>query len=312
MPHRNLVRDFFIGKFLENIYDSIITNFNQSFSEELLENPNFTIWIDDNPSGYTVGGENAGNPEVTQRASNQSHASEPAGLESANFFSSATNSQPRVTQVILEVGHIYEINSSMTTRVSGNFAFGGLSLGANNFTTVGNTRLIGRANNTSFVLQMGNAPSDITINSLSVKEIIKNSEIITPNNCLLDFSFLLPQNTGINEEINHIYRMPNSGDELNNGYSAYLRRRTGNTSWDFRVDRFANAVRTNKLNVSNIGNNVNAIRVKLTGDLHELQTRNAGVWVTRGSFTDDTYNTAILSNVLYPSNVTPLFYGIAS
>ena len=65
---------------------------------ELLTNSDFSAWTGDAPDGWTETGESGSDPQVTERDSGQQHADTVSTGGSANLYSSATSSAPRVTQ----------------------------------------------------------------------------------------------------------------------------------------------------------------------------------------------------------------------
>lgn len=288
--------------------------FDQSFSAEKLTNGALTSWSGGHLVGWTTTGESSPNIEFVQRAPLETHAASPGGTGAANIFSNS-NTQPRIAQTVLTNDKLYEVSFIMTARVSGNIAFGGfVGLGSNNFITVSKVRVIGRSNATTFTIQAGTQPTDLTFNTVTVKELTPGVALVTPVKATHTFMFGVPSDPGGAEEVALWYRMPSIGDEYKNGFSFYLRRRTGNTNWDGRVDRFASSARTNLVNFANAGANTAGLRVSVDGNTHTLETYDAvtGLWTPRTSFTDSNYATATLANIVYPSDITPLDFKVAA
>lgn len=275
----------------------------QTFGNELIDNGDMSDWTGDNLDVWSLSGESGSNPEVTQRSPTQTNADTPAGLGAANFFST-TNTQPRIQQTILTPDLIYEINTTLTARVSGNFAFTGfVNAGSNNFITVGGIRLTKRATSTAnFIIQPGTQPTNLTIDDVSVRQVNLNPAYTVPTNTIIDF-FFNPTSIRGEEEVTLQYRIPTLGDELLNGYIVYLQRRTGNTNWNMNWARLDNGSRVPKSSVSSVGASTTGLRIRTVGNDHTVYSWSEGVLTPRGTFTDATYNTATLANVIYPSDV---------
>lgn len=139
---------------------------------ELLTNGDFSAWTGDNPNGWTVAGEVGADPEVTQRASGETHASPPGGLESANLYNSATAGAPIISQNVL-IQHSFHRIEAIISAVTGTMRLYDSSL---NFdlrpsavgTYVATARKISADQRINYApLGAGN---QVTLDSVSVKE----------------------------------------------------------------------------------------------------------------------------------------------
>lgn len=273
-----------------------------AYSDELITNGNFSNWTTDNPNNWTVTGESGSNPEVTQRSPSNTHSG--SGTGAANFFST-TNNQPRIAQTVLTSGLIYEVNTNLTARVSGNFAYdsGFVTTGNNNFVTVGNTRTIRLSNSTTFRITAGAQPNDFTLDDVSVKRIIPDIQITTPSDYIADYFFNSTSPSG-QEEIFLQYRIPSVGDELNNGFLVYLSRRIQNLNWSVLRTKLTSGVRgtvTNMLN--NDSNTTTGLRIVLSGNTHKIYRWVNATLSLLDTFTDSSYNTATALNIIVANNV---------
>ena len=142
---------------------------------ELLSNADLTSWAGDDPDGWAVVGESGSDPEVTERGSGQQHSDSP-GTGSANLYSTATVSEPRIQQTILTIGEtyhaeIYISHSSDLAKIraengSQNFVFSSY-LGS----VPGLVAFDFVATNTIFRIRALGSPNDHTIDSASVKKV---------------------------------------------------------------------------------------------------------------------------------------------
>lgn len=284
-----------------------ITSFTQSVGASVLTNGALTAWTGDNPDSWTVSGESGANPEVTQRNPNQGHADSMTTGGAANFFSSATNNQPRIAQTALTVGTIYRIGLNVTNRVSGNLAVlsGGVP-SQNNYASTGNRRPIMRATATSFQIGGGTAPNDITADDLLAEPITLNAQQVAFADGIFQVEFTLPPSPSALDEIALIYRMPAAGDEFLNCWAAKYRRNDSNGGWDFRLDRYSSGTRTNVFTSSSVSALGDAIRVITEGNDHICYIRVLGIWtqVGTGIQTNATHNTGTRVNTVYSPNFT--------
>ncbi len=136
---------------------------------ELVVNGNFAAWTGDNPDGWTVVGEVGADPEVSEVGAGQGHGGAGTGL--ANLFNSASATNPRLRQAILAIGDWYQITFDVDTKVSGSIVVTDLGNGLGNsvVSTTGSKILAGRASNTTFQIRAAAAPTDMTIDDVSVK-----------------------------------------------------------------------------------------------------------------------------------------------
>ena len=137
---------------------------------ELVVNGNFANWTGDDPDGWTVVGEVGADPEISQVGAGQGHGG--AGNGFANLFNSASAVNPRINQTILTVGEWYEVTLDINTVISGMIKVHDLGngLGNLNFGTTGSKLIADRALNPIFEIRAAAAPTDITIDNVSVKQ----------------------------------------------------------------------------------------------------------------------------------------------
>jgi len=139
---------------------------------EMLANWDFTAWTNDNPDGWTVFYETAPDHEVTERDSEQGHADTKTVGGSVNFYATAVNNRPTISQTdVLTPGKLYYV------LLTGSKGEGGNSLALNTMGSwnwwYGGAPMVVAGVGTSALVSLipGNAPNDITIDSVSIKEI---------------------------------------------------------------------------------------------------------------------------------------------
>jgi hypothetical protein len=276
----------------------------QVLGAELLTNPLFSNWTTDNPDGWTVTGESGSDPMVTQVASGGG-----AGTGAARFYSSATNSQPRLAQSILTLGDYYETELDMSAYVSGPLIairHGGASADLDTLTSVHVTRGLRRATGTTnlTLIPDGNAPVDFTVNAVSVKKVTPNAQLTAPSATMrLDFYYDLAASPLQGNEVRLFARI--SDFAAGNYWELRLIRVSG--QWNVELNRVATFTRTLIASASNIGT-TDGLRLNFNGnDISLFTTANAGgLWTQRDTTkTNATYNTATGVNVMYTSDITP-------
>lgn len=280
--------------------------FAQIFNPDVIINGNFAAWTADNPDSWTVTGESGADPEVTQRAANAGHAG--AGTGACNFFSSATNNQPRINQTVLVTGTVYESVINVTNRVAGNLAFGsGLSPISNNYSTTGIRRTIARATGTTLQLTGGTAATDVTLDDVSEKPLTLDSYVeLSAAQGTYEFWFTLPSAPVAGEEIHMLYHVQDSDDAFFDCWDALVRRDATNSAWDFRLESYSAGTRTNRINVTGIGN-VDGIKIVNPTGLHTAYTKLGADYTQRGSQVANSLHQAETGfQVVYNSTMTPI------
>lgn len=281
----------------------VVTTFTQSLGAELLTNGDFSAWTGDNPDGWTVGGETAPDPEVTERDPGQGHADVKTVGGSVNFYASAATFYPTVKQDNILIvggwyeGHIIYSKPSAAPR----FYIGGV------YASLHTHRLIVRANNANVVYQHNSAAHDTTVDSMSVKRITLNAQQVMSANAIVDFTYTLPASPAASDTISIFYRISDASLEAGyNCWRAYLQRNTANTAWDFRLDSVNAGTVTNRINVTGVGDTV-GIRVQCVGSLHDCWTTANGTdWTKRGGQINVSWNdTATGINTIYCTGTTP-------
>ena len=280
------------------------TSFSQALGAELLTNGNFSAaWVAGDPPGWTEYNETGTDPEITEVAAANTHGG--GGTGAANIY--ATAAAVGLYQTILTADHLYEFSFEITARVSGTFGLypGGSDSVDYSATAVGVYKRIARSKSGGVAyMPYTGGPIDMTVDNMTVKEITVNTAQAMPADAMIDYTFTLPASPVAGQQIKLAYRINASGDELSNCWDAYLQRNAGNTAWDFRVDSIAAGTRTNRVNVTGVGD-VTVIRVVCSGSNHDFYTYVAGAWTKRGgTITNSTYSTATLVNTIASSGFT--------
>ena len=283
----------------------IITDFTQSLGAELLTNGDFSAWTGDNPDGWTVEGETAPDPEVTERDPNQGHADTKTVGGAANFYSSATNYAPRMSQAPATVGLWYEVAAEKTASVASypyfSYPFGP---GWKAFPT--KLRASGRAMNTLLIIGPHTAPIDFTLDNISVKRIMLNTQQTMPANAIIDFTYILPGVPASWDNLFLFYRV--SDVSLDIGYSCWqihLQRNFINTAWYLYLDSVNAGTVTNRVAVTGVGSPT-TIRVICDGTKHNCYTLEGTTWTKRGTEVDVSWNDSATGlNTIYCSGMTP-------
>jgi len=144
------------------------TNDAVPLGRELVVNPNFTDWTGDDPDGWSVSGEVGADPEVSEVGTGQGHGG--VGTDACNFFSSVTNSNPQIKQIVLEVGKTYTATLVISSVIAGGVRFGDTG-GQNTLASIVDTHVFSwTAASVTFVIFGDVAATDITMDSISVKQ----------------------------------------------------------------------------------------------------------------------------------------------
>lgn len=270
-----------------------VTSFTQSLGSELLTNGDFSSWSGDNPVGWTVSGEVLLDPAVTQSGN------------AARFISTVINNVPFISQAsILTIGAMYEMTAVISARTNGALS---CQLGINtniNANSVQTFTAIARATgNTTVVVGAITAPTDITIDSISVKQITLNSQQNAVADGIFDFEFTLPGSPVAGQRCELRYRVV---DTLNY-WVMYIRRNSSNSAWDFLLDSVVAGVETNQASASGIGT-PKRMQVRAIGNLHNCYTFDTSEVPTKrgGEVNNTTHNTATGLNTVYSSSVAPV------
>jgi hypothetical protein len=125
---------------------------------------------DDTPDGWTKGGFSAGVREVTQRNPGEFNADAP-GTGAANFF--CTSGSVSLSRALLTIPRWYRADYAFETnsgRVATSIGGGGIT---GLFTHVGDiqTAVFGLARNTSFAMQRGSNPMDVTVDRMTLSRV---------------------------------------------------------------------------------------------------------------------------------------------
>jgi len=164
--------DFFDGGWSES--GGNVLNDQLAVGSELVVNGDFTNWTGDNPNNWVIIGEVGADPEVSEVGTGQGHGGGGNGL--ANLFASAENTQPRMRQMILIVGTWVQITIDIDTFTAGTLKVGDIIAGVNqDYTTIGSKFQTGLVDNDEFQLRPVLAPSDVTVDNVSVKLITLTS-----------------------------------------------------------------------------------------------------------------------------------------
>lgn len=275
------------------------TSFTQSLNSELVSNGNFASGL----TGWTLYGVSGSDPEITVVDPANTHGG--GGTGAANLY--ATAAGVGLYQIILTTDKIYEIVFDITARVSGTFNMypGGSDPVDYSVAAVGSYKRIARSKTGgALYVPFTGGPIDLTVDNIGAKELTLNSAQTMPADAMIDYTFTLPASPVAGQQVKLVYRINASGDELSNCWDAYLQRNAGNTAWDFRVDSIAAAARTNRVNVTGVGN-VTVIRVVCNGNSHDFYTYVAGAWTKRaGTISNSSYATATLVNTIASSGFT--------
>jgi hypothetical protein len=132
-------------------------------------NGDFAAWTADDPDNWTVTGEVANDPEVSEAATGEAHADTPTlGGEMCNIYTS-DGTDVKISQVILAVGTWYKATIVIDTATTGAIKLtAGLSSGGVTYGTATTHILYARAPGTTFQVQRSGT-TDITIASISVE-----------------------------------------------------------------------------------------------------------------------------------------------
>lgn len=138
---------------------------------ELLTNGDFSAWTGDDPDGWTVTGEVASDPEVSEVGTGEGHGGVGSGM--LNLFSSATTGEPKILQAILTTGKFYKEVTVVDTVVSGFILSGDTGGGGVKvINSTGTKTKVWRALSTAWrAFISSTVPTDITLASTSIVEV---------------------------------------------------------------------------------------------------------------------------------------------
>jgi hypothetical protein len=277
-----------------------ITAFTQTWSAELLTNPDFTTWSGDNPTGWSVVGESPGVQEVTQVAPGGG-----AGTGAARIYR-ASASLIYLTQTMLQAGSWYEAICNTTARTSGT-----LGMGDTNFSIFALTSSnalpfsgIRRAESSQSFVWISTNPGDFVIDSVSYKKVTLHPEVTYAANGTFEFLFTLPASPIAGQRVEMWYR---AGGDLNY-WTAMMLRNAGNTDWDFALYSASAGILTLRIYAASIGT-TNGMRVIASGNDHTAYTTADGgaSWTQRGTtVTNSTHSTQTGVRPVYAFGTTPI------
>jgi hypothetical protein len=273
----------------------------QTLGAELLTNGNFASWTTDNPDSWSITGEVASDPMITQVAPGGG-----AGTGAARIVSSATAAQPAMSQSVMVAGSYYEFSLNIDTRVSGSVRMFDVTNATLGFigSSTGIKRVIGRAVSATVRIRGETTPVDVTVDDASVKLLTLNPQLTAPSaNMRLDLFYTLPVSPVQGDQV---WVLPRISDFSSGNYWLALLEYTG-TQWNVTLFSVASHTRTSHTSAGNIGT-TNGIRINCNGDTLKLYTtaNSGGLWTQHGSdVTNSTYNTATSVNALWVSTITP-------
>lgn len=273
-------------------YQFDVTSFTQSLGAELLANPgNPFAFSGGNPTSWTVSGEVASDPEISEVGAGLGHGG--GGTGYVNFFSSATTNQPRISQSgVMTVGHLVEIVTEINLRTSGQIAVG-TAASNTTYAAAGLFEHIRRVDNAqALILASGAAPHDVTVKRFSYKRITPNANQTHTVNADIRMALTLPAGVS-GQQGGFWWRMPSGAPFVDGNYTYFLRN-AANTAWDVFTDRYTTNTGTNiaALGAGSVGT-PNALRVVMIGDNISVYTGTGGIdgsWTQRGSTTAVTQN----------------------
>jgi len=170
-----------------NLYYTTNTiNISPTLGPELLTNGNFSAWTADNPDGWSVVGESASDPEVSEVGTGEGHGG--AGTGACNLYSSAITTF-RIHQNVLAVDAWLAAAITIDTVISGQVQVrdAGAGLYAA-YGTTGTKTLTGRVASTYFQVRVGTVPCDITIDDASAKTITTHTQTFVHSQWIGDFT----------------------------------------------------------------------------------------------------------------------------
>lgn len=274
-------------------------SFSSSLGSELLTNGDFASGLTDWALTHSPP-----DPEATVVGSGEGHGG--AGTGSINFYSTATDVRPILTQAGVLTPGIIEIQVNASFMGEDRIQVQTESNVIGDVLVTGTKKILARAKSTgSFLLFGRTPPTDATLDSASAKLLTLDvaSEVVADG--VFDFSFTLPVSPVAGEEAHLCYRIQDSDDSLFDCWDAYVRRNDANNAWDFRLDSIAAGSRTNRIATAGIGT-PDTIRVIASGNLHDCYTKAAATWTKRGTQVNNSTHAAETGvQPIYSSTVTP-------
>lgn len=163
--------DFRNAWFMQELSGAVAgaTNVAVALGRELVINGDFADWTTDNPDGWTIAGEVGADPEASEVGTGEGHGGIGTGF--ANLFSSATNFKPELRQDILAVGKTDTCTININTATSGAiYVRSGTDVILGPTSTLGDNTFTFTATSVQFKVAVFAAPTDITIDNVSVKQ----------------------------------------------------------------------------------------------------------------------------------------------
>lgn len=280
-----------------------VTADTQSIGSELVTNGDFSAWASNDPSSWTV------NSEIVNQTVSESASDGSAGNGSARFVKTTGNSSvPSVTQNLGATGNIYEIGFNLTANAGGSTLF--LDNATGDFTvnpvTVGMKRTIQRFTSAARIRigAFSTANADFVIDDVTTKRITLATAQVAAADSVFHLEYTLPASPVAGQTIYLFYRTSAVGEELLNGWAAYIRRNDVNTNWDIRLDSIVAGVATNRINFTGIGA-TDAMCIITQGNNHDFYSRFTTTWTKRGStISNATFATATGCNYAYSAGFT--------
>jgi hypothetical protein len=182
-------QEFFIGGWSEvggNVLNDQIV-----LGSELIVNGDFSAWTSDDPDNWTVGGEVANDPEVSEAATGESHADTPTlGGELANLYT--TVDQIRIQQDTITIGQWNTISLVVDTVAAGSIRLNDAISNLKTGIVASVSGFIWRAATVTIRIRDFGVTCDVTIDDVTVKQLTFTSllNILKPQFGLSDGFFV--------------------------------------------------------------------------------------------------------------------------
>lgn len=287
---------------------NLTSGFNQSVGSNTVVNGTFTNWTgtapNRNPDNWNVSAESGTNPELTEVGPAEGHGG--AGTGAANFWSTATNVAPIITQTnVFNAIGLWLVKATVTKLNSGTIRLQA-NIEASSSIIAAETRKFLKylpVNNGSMLWFGGTAPTDITLDDVTAQPITVNTPQTMPStDGQIDLFYSAPGTPIAGDFIYLFYRMTALGDEHANCWEVEVRKDTA-VGYTINLNSVSGGTVTNRINTSGVG--AQAIKIKFEGDNHQLYRLNATIWTKIGStFNSSLYNTNVLTNIAYDPGFT--------
>lgn len=272
----------------------------QSLGAELLTNGDFSAWTGDDPNGWAVVNESGSDPAVSQVAPDGS-----AGTGAARFYSSATTGLA-IWQNLSGANNYVEDAVVISAYTQGGVRSEAPRNGVTSspYASTGHfRRLVYSPSISTYETQLiGTLPCDVVVNTVSLKNVNMNTSLTAPSaNMVISQYYTLPGSPLVGDQL---WVMTRISDFAAGNYWLTLLEHTG-TQWNITLFSVASHTRTSRIAATNIGTS-NGLRINMNADSITLETTaNGGAnWTSRGSVTNNTYQTATGVNAMWTSSVT--------